>query len=401
MELDLEPGTSILHGGNGHGKSNLLEALYLLAVAKSPRALADRELIGFGPAYDDQSHPEGQTHTGISALVNRSGETVRVQIDLLGSAPDPSLVQPVDHGPLANPKVQPQIQPKVQKVIRVNGAPRRAVDLVGEVNVVLFTAQDLELVYGPPSVRRRYLDVLISQHDRSYLRALQRYQRALTQRNHLLKSIRAGRSNPNELDVWDERVSEDGGYIIAGRARSMDELRSHAATIYHELAAGAQALEIGYQSSLSDAGLADDRIAPGDAAAASAALATALAASVGRDTAQGFTSVGPHRDDVRLRIGGADAARYASRGQARSGVLALKLAEAEYLSERRGETPVILLDDVLSELDPQRRDLVLDRTSGYDQCLVTTAEPDVIGPERRASMRLYEVRNGTVTAAAP
>jgi DNA replication and repair protein RecF len=189
-------------------------------------------------------------------------------------------------------------------------------------------------------------------------------------------------------------VAQEGGYIIAARLRAMEELRVHAAAVYADLSQAAQALKISYQSSFAMSPTSED-----GAALSEAALTGALTENERRDVAQGHTSVGPHRDDLCILIDGSDADRYASRGQARSAVLALKLAEAEFLSQRRGETPVILLDDVLSELDPVRRELVLDRVAGYDQCLITTAELDAITPVRRAEMRLYEVREGTVTLA--
>ena len=391
---------SLIHGANGNGKSNLLEALYLLAVAKSPRAVAERELVGFGPAYEAASvGPSGNTglageqvHTVVSATIDRSGEPVRVQVDLLGPT-EPVPTGPEPQGTGIEGGSRGWDGTPFQKVIRVNGAPRRAADLVGELNAVLFSAADLELVYGPPSGRRRYLDVLISQHDRAYLRALQHYGRGITQRNHLLRSIREGRSNPDELGPWNERVAQEGGYIIAARNRAMEELRVQAAAVYADLSQAVQVLEISYQPSVPLMSSEQERDASG------AALAEALTDNEGRDVAQGHTSVGPHRDDLRILIDGADADRYASRGQARSAVLALKLAEAEFLSQRRGETPVILLDDVLSELDPVRRELVLGRVAGYDQCLITTAELDAVTPARRANMRLYEVRAGTVTPA--
>lgn len=365
----------------------------MLAVAKSPRALADRELVGFDATGDDETMQAatGQVHTLVSAEIDRSGEPVTVQIDLLGSVGSDGLRgngSKKDGAAASEPGGWPGHS--FVKVIRVNGAPRRASELVGEVNAVLFSAQDLELVYGPPSIRRRYLDVLISQHDRPYLRALQRYQRAVTQRNHLLRAIRNGRSRHTELAPWDERLAQDGGYIVAARSRSMTGLQVHAAAVYSDLAAGTQAFEVAYEPSFAIPQ------APETQVVVATALAAALTESAGRDTAQGHTSVGPHRDDMRILIDGADAARYASRGQARSGVLALKLAEAEFLSGARGETPVILLDDVLSELDPGRRELVLDRVAGYDQCLITTAELDAVDPARRAGMHIYEVRAGTV-----
>ena len=376
LDLSLGPGPSLLSGDNGNGKSNLLEALYMLAVAKSPRAGSDRDLIGFGPAHAADDEAPGQLHTSVSAVVRRGDADVRISIDLVGADPAGS---------------EPREEAALQKAIRVNGAPRRAADLVGELNAVLFSAQDLDLVYGPPALRRRYLDVLISQHDREYLRALQRYQRALTQRNHLLRAIGEGRSAPGELGPWDDRLALDGGYVTAARVGSMDALAARSAALFGRLSDGPGALGVSYRPSF-PAGAALD------AESAAGALSGALARSAGRDAARGHTGVGPHRDDVAIEIGGSDAARFASRGQVRTGVLALKLAEARYLSEARGEAPVVLLDDVLSELDPGRRELVLERAAGYDQCLITTPEPESLPPALSAAMRRYAVGGGTVTA---
>ena len=363
----------------------------MLAVAKSVRAQADRELVGFGPSYEDRDEAaSGQVHSVVSATVDRSGETVRIQIDLVGPGP-------VDHPAAGDPDRPPASDvdwsgTSFRKVIRVNGAPRRAADLVGEFNAVLFSAQDLELVYGAPTLRRRYLDVLISQHDRPYLRALQRYQRALTQRNHLLRSIRNGWSAQAELGPWDDRLAQDGGYIVASRIGATAALRKLSAVNYASLSDGAQTLRIDYRASF-EPPLTDEHVTP---KGASEELGAAIERSAGRDVAQGHTCVGPHRDDMEIHIDGVDASRYASRGQARTAILSLKFAEAEYLSGSRGETPVILLDDVLSELDPRRRELVLDRVSAYDQCLLTTAELGAVAPARRSQMNLYRVQRGAV-----
>lgn len=363
----------------------------MLAVAKSVRAHADRELVGFGPSYEDcDETASGQLHSVVSATVDRSGGSVRIQIDLVGPGPAdlPASGDP-DRPPATDVEWSAA---SFRKVIRVNGAPRRAADLVGEFNAVLFSAQDLELVYGAPALRRRYLDVLISQHDRTYLRALQRYQRALTQRNHLLRAIRNGWSSKDELGPWDDRLAQDGGYIIATRISAMAALRKQSATNYASLSDGAQTLRVDYRARL-EPPLTDERIT---SEGASKELAAAIERSAGRDVSQGHTGVGPHRDDMEIHLDGVDASRYASRGQARTAILALKFAEAEYLSRSRGETPVILLDDVLSELDPRRRVLVLDRVSRYDQCLITTAELEAVPLARRSQMNVYRVKRGAV-----
>ena len=363
----------------------------MLAVAKSVRAQADRELVGFGPSYENWDETaSGQIHSVVSATVDRSGGTVRIQIDLVGPVP-------ADHPGPGDPDHHPATDVEwsgtsFRKVIRVNGAPRRAADLVGEFNAVLFSAQDLELVYGAPTLRRRYLDVLISQHDRPYLRALQRYQRALTQRNHLLRAIRNGWSSQAELGPWDDRLAQDGGYIVATRIGAIAALRKQSAINYASLSDRAQTLRIDYRSR-SESPMTDEHIT---SKGASEELADAIERSAGRDVSQGHTSVGPHRDDMEIHIDGVDASRYASRGQTRTAILALKFAEAEYLSGSRGESPVILLDDVLSELDERRRELVLDRVSGYEQCLMTTAELGAVAPARRSQMNVYRVQSGTV-----
>ena len=372
-------------GANGNGKSNMLEALYMLAISKSPRAHSDRDLVGFGQAYEGGNEPVAQqVHTLVSATVDRGGQAVRIQIDLLGPGPGEGVLS-------ATPGEEPAAL-TLRKLIRVNGAPRRAAEMVGELNAVLFAAQDLDLVYGSPSQRRRYLDVLISQQDRPYLRALQRYQRALTQRNHLLRAIRSGTSGRSELGPWDERMAQDGGYIVAARLRSMTALRRQSTADYALLSDGAQDLAIDYQASFTIS-----REHETTAESAYDQLLAGLEASAGRDIAQGHSTVGPHRDDMAICLGGADAARYASRGQARTAILALKLAEAQYLADRRGETPVLLLDDVLSELDPRRRELVMERVADYDQCLMTTAEPDALASGLLSRMTHYRVSDGTVS----
>ena len=345
----------------------------MLAVAKSVRAHADRELVGFGPSYEDcDETASGQIHSVVSATVDRSGGTVRVQIDLVGPGPaDHPATGDLDRPPATD--VEWSAAP-FRKVIRVNGAPRRAADLVGEFNAVLFSAQDLELVYGAP--------------------VLQRYQRALTQRNHLLRAIRNGWSSQDELGPWDDRLAQDGGYIVATRISAMAALRKQSATNYASLSDGTQTLRIDYRAR-PEPPLTDEH---STSKTATEELAAAFERTAGRDVSHGYTGVGPHRDDMEIHIDGVVASRYASRGQARTAILALKFAEAEYLSRSRGETPVILLDDVLSELDPRRRALVLDRVSGYDQCLITTAELEAIPPARLSQMNVYMVQHGAVSS---
>ena len=367
----------LVQGGNGQGKSNLLEAIYMLAVAKSPRASTDREVVRMESVG-------GQTFSRVAATVRRGSEDLRVQIDLLGVPPSAE-----DRDP-SNGRGQRGLEGlPVQKLIKVNGVQRRAADLVGHVNAVMFGADDLELVYGRPAGRRRYMDMLISQLDNRYLKALQRYQRVLYQRNQLLKSIRQGRAGANELDFWNDELVKEGQYLIAQRAGTVRTLASLAGAAHGGLAAGAETLDLVYRPNVS----------PGDTAEpAEENMRRTMEASQERELAQGVTVVGPHRDDLQILIDGMEAAAFASRGQSRTAVLALKLAEAQHLGEQRRQKPVLLLDDILSELDARRRAQVLDAAASYEQCFITTTDVDAVGDRFLGQMARFVVRDGRVEA---
>ena len=367
----------LLHGANGQGKSNLIEALYMLAIAKSLRASTDKELVR-------RQSLVGDSHAQMSATVQRRGGDTRVQVDFKvaangsGDGGDTSELVPADAF-------------TVQKLVRVNGAPRRASELVGEVNAVMFSAQDLELVYGSPSTRRRYLDILISQLDRQYLRAVQRYQRVVSQRNHLLKLVRDGRSGAGELEFWDDELVESGKYIMHRRAGVVDTLSERVASLYKDLSGDGESLQLAYRPAVEGAtGHGEDELGE--------ALRSALIAGRPRELAQGHTVSGPHRDDAVVMLEGVEAGPYASRGQSRTAVLALKLAEANILREERDEEPILLLDDVLSELDAGRRAQVLDLVGGYQQCFITTAEPALVEERHLSQMTRFAVRDGGLEA---
>ena len=373
----------LIQGENGQGKSNLLEAIYVLAVAKSPRATTDRELIR-------RDSNQEETYSRLSATIQRESDNLRVQIDYR-SVPTPADEEdgPDRDGPQ---RIGPE-GISVQKYVRVNGSPRRASDLVGQVNAVMFSAEDLELVHGPPTGRRRYLDILISQVDNHYLRSLQRYQRVVSQRNHLLKLVRQGGSRGDELDFWDEELIKEGKFLMERRVQTVQALTQLAGSTHRELTEGHEGLDLIYRPSIP--------IGP-DASAESLAgdLRHAIQSGRQRETAQGFTVFGPHRDDLQILIEGMDAAAYASRGQTRTAVLAMRLAEAHYLMDRRQQEPILLLDDVLSELDSARRTQALDTASRYQQCFITTTDVDSIDTRFLRSMSRFVVREGRVEPVA-
>ena len=358
LELTLGRGLTVLSGENAQGKSNLLEAVYLLAIGKSQRAAVERELVSWEAA-------EAGGYAIVAASVRRAEDSVELRLGLDCG------------GGRTN---------TVLKRIRVNGVPKRASDLVGVLSAVLFTASDIDLVYGAPQGRRRYLDVLLSQTSRRHVHGLQRYLRVLAQRNAVLRAMRDGRAGEDELAVWDPQLCEEGAAVLAARHDAFERLAPLAVEAFERLAGTGPALLVDYVAS----------VRPGAPGTVPEAFAAALERSRRQERAAGMTVVGPHRDDIRLALDGVEVAKHASRGQARLVALALRLAEARLLDERRGDPPVILLDDILSELDERRRGLVLEEALGYAQVLLTTAETALVPPSGLASARVLRVMDAQV-----
>jgi DNA replication and repair protein RecF len=368
LDLAPGPGASLFVGANAQGKTNLLEAVYLLATMKELRAETDAQVIR--REVTDEPIPAARV---VGEAETAAGH-LKLEVAIVGRA------QTADRsgGLIAG------------KTVKVNGVSRRLSDAVGRLTAVLFTAADIDLVTGSPSLRRRYLDITLSQVDRAYVTARSRLDRVLAQRNHLLKRIREGLSQRDELAFWDAELARDGGYLFAARAVALDELATLAADAHASLAAG-EALSIAYEPRLdSDGALAD-------AGSAAAAYARALARGVSRDVAAGMTLQGPHRDDIAFALDGAPAAGFASRAQQRTIALALRLAEARLLHARRGEPPVLLLDDILSEMDAQRARSVIEAVSSYDQLLVTATDSVRFPEEFLDRADVFTVSAGTVT----
>ena len=294
LELDLQPGMILFEGENGAGKSNLLEAMYLLAVARSPRASTERELVR-------RSNGEGEFYTQVAANVERQDDSVNLQINFRSVSAPPTAG--------ASAATTPRVM-SVQKYFRVNGAPRRASTLIGHLNAVMFSADDLEIVYGSPSVRRRYLNILISQTDREYLGAIQRYERVLRQRNHLLRQIRDGSARINELAFWDDELVKEGICIVAQRLAAVRLLSEGANPMYARLSGGSETLAVSYQPNVAlpdGADVSRDSIAE--------LMGAKLKEQRRQELARGITVTGPHRDDLALTLDGMEAAAFASRGQ--------------------------------------------------------------------------------------
>lgn len=366
--LKLDRGLNLFIGDNAQGKSNLLEGIYLLSTLRSSRASNDADLV---------RRELLQTEFPVARLsceVERSAGNLQLEVAIVGRTTDAS------H--------------RAGKRVRVNGVPKRASDAVGQLAAVLFTTLDIDIVAGPPLMRRRYLDMMISQVDRGYLRAMQRYAKVLQQRNSLLKRIQAREANSSELNFWDQELAHAGGIIALARADALGHIALQAEFQMDRLSDGAERIEIVYRPSL---GGLDETDIPIDETEWTARMLRAYANLRPREVGAGATLIGPHRDDVGITINGMAADSFASRAQQRTAALALRLAEASYLRRALGDDPVVLLDDVLSELDARRRRGVLEYIDSFQQTIVTTADPDRLRDIMTRASGRYLVRSGTIT----
>ena len=352
LDLELPPGVVTLYGGNAQGKTTLLEAVYLLAIARSFRAENERELVNL------QAAREGEP-ASVGGVLERGEERVTVYVGY------ERVERAGQRGGEAQAAGRDGLDYSVRRQIRVNRTAKRAADLVGVIGAVLFSAEDIELVQGAPAGRRRYLDILISQSNPLYLKALQRYYRVVKQRNRLLRLLREGRAEARELEFWDEELVREGAWLTGQRDGALKLLAELGAGHYGDLGNPGQEFRLEYRPSV---------IPREDAAATEANFRELLAARRLQERAVGSTALGPHRDDFALRVDGLDMGYFASRGEARTLALTLRLAEAGYLALAREEEPIALLDDALSEMDAERRQRVLSKIAGYGQALITTTD---------------------------
>lgn len=329
--LDFQPlpTINVLYGQNGAGKTNILEALHLIGLGRSHRGARDAEMLRqCAHAYR------------ISAAIARRQDNLMIELTyhLAG-----------------------------RKDVRLNSArQQRLSDLLGQFNVIIFSPEDLQLIKGSPALRRRYLDFTLSQVSPAYGHALARYNEVLMQRNNLLRDLSSKRTSAAVLDVWDEQLAEYGAELLTRRAAAMTRLAALAAAEHDRITDGQEQLIAAYAPS--PLGCFSDI----DRATARAELLRAIAASRREDVLRGQTLVGPHRDDITVTINGRSGRQFGSQGQQRTAALALKLAELAYIAEAVHDDPVLLLDDVFSELDDSRRGLLLDTIAGRIQTFITT-----------------------------
>ncbi|MCC3144729.1 DNA replication/repair protein RecF [Halanaerobium sp. Z-7514] len=351
--IDLNPNLNIFLGDNGQGKTNLLEAIYIMATSNSHRSSICSELINWD-----------KEEALIQLLLERREGKIKLAMRL-------------DKG---------------GRRVELNDNPLDKVkEIVGYLNAVLFSPEDLKLVKEGPSHRREFINLEISQVSRYYNHLLSKYDHILKQRNNLLKSIRDGKkSADNMLSIWDEQLSTIGAKIILKRIEVIDKLKILARLSQRQITEGKEELEIEYDISLNGfskkMGEAELR----------ELFNKNLREKKEEEINRGYTVIGPHRDDLILKVNEMDLRKYGSQGQQRTAALALKLAELEFMKSETGEYPVLLLDDVFSELDSLRRKALIDIIANKIQTIITATDGENLSGLKNNSYHVYRVKEGKI-----
>ena len=365
-DIPLKSGINVLWGMNAQGKSNILESIYFFARGRSFRGAKERELVRFGCDYS----------------------VARIDFLRDGYTRDTSLEAVI---PLSG-----------KKRLSRNDAPLSSTsEMMGTFRAVLFCPPNLTIVSGGPLERRTFLDIAISQLSPKYLAHVRRYSKLLAERNALLKQAAGGQPvSSEEWEVYAEALSESAAWIASFRREYVDMLNSAVGRYFSGMTDGRETPTISYSSHVPEEATVKPLTHPSDEPDKTA-LVKRLTDNVDREIIVGSTLCGVHKDDIILSLNGKEAKLYASQGQQRSFVLSMKLAEAEIAREIGGEFPVILLDDVFSELDEERRRYILSSlgTSGDRQIIITSCEPDVIPQASSGDVNFLHVENGTVTSS--
>lgn len=326
LDLTFSGGVNVICGKNGAGKTNIIESVYFASLFGSPRTTKDKEIIKFG---------EEKARVTVRIEKRFRQHTIAIQIEGNG-----------------------------KKKVLVDGIPvRRAAELIGILGVVFFSPDEMKLVKETPAERRKFLDVGLSQQQKTYFIALSRYNKVLKQKNNLLKEAYKQTDPDAMLSVWDAQLAEYGAEIVARRKRYVEELNKLASAAHEKMSGGREKLTLSYETPLTADGVDALR----------AEFYDKLEQAREKDKQLGYCTVGPHRDDIMIEINGADGRKFASQGQQRTVALAMKLGEVGLFKKESGEPPVLLLDDVFSELDEERRKMLLKMTSDV-QALVTCTE---------------------------
>ncbi|MBE5964449.1 MAG: DNA replication/repair protein RecF [Lachnospiraceae bacterium] len=341
LNLSFDKNINIFHGDNAQGKTNILEAIYVVSTTKSHRTSKDRELISF---ENDESH--------IKAIINKKGISYRIDMHL---------------------------KKNKTKGIAVNGIPiKKSKDLFGIVNIVFFSPEDLNIVKNGPSERRRFIDMELCQLNKIYMSNLDNYNKSLMQRNKLLKELGFNRENMDTLDLWDMNLVKYGKEVIKSRTEFVEKLNTIIKEIHKNLTGGNETIDIKYEPSVTIDNF--EKI---------------LSKNRQSDIKTGNTNYGPHKDDLCFEIEGIDVRKYGSQGQQRTVALSLKLSEIELVKTIINDNPILLLDDVLSELDAKRQNYLLNSIKDVQTIITCTGLDDFIN-NRFNINKTFKVEKGMV-----
>lgn len=388
LELALPPGPTLLHGDNAQGKTNLLEAIYYLATARSSHADQDYQLINWQAMQPEEPVVVGRL---VAQIETKDGHR-QIEMRLIWE--------------------QQRNNGSFRREALVNRRKVRLMDLLGNLRVVLFLPQDVQIITGSPAKRRRYLDITLCQTDSVYCRTLSSYNKVLEQRNALLRQIAEQGRGRDVLPIYTEKLVHLGSQIFARRANFVAQLAQEAQRIHYEsLTDGREVIRLNYlprltansfsrgdEETIQEASeLADWLQEQSDAAKIEARFHEVLQEIKKIELSSGTTRIGPHRDDWRFGVDGRDLSNYGSRGQQRTALLALKLAEINWMSNETGETPIFLLDEVVAELDERRRRLLLETVEKAAQSIVTATDPGMFTPVFLEKATTMTVENGRIT----
>ncbi|HEY62902.1 MAG TPA: DNA replication/repair protein RecF [Anaerolineae bacterium] len=383
MDVEIPEGAVLLIGDNAQGKTSFLEAIYFLATFTSFHASSDRQLINF---------LAGREPLAVGRII------AEYQKDKKNYQLEMRIIQ--ENNGIYGSR-------RVRKEVLLNGTKRKLNELIGHFNAVIFLPQMLGIIEGSPSERRRYINLTLAQVSPRYTAALSSYDKAINQRNALLKLLNERGGDLDQLEYWDENIASSGSILIYERIRALQEIESIAAMAHRGLTRGEEILRIDYKpafdpipqqpnqiafsipASFDRSGFSKEEIENG--------LYEELQKQREKEIARGQTTIGPHRDEIRFLANGIDLGTYGSRGQVRTTVLSLKIAEVTWMREKTGEWPVLLLDEVLAELDPYRRSDLLAILQESDQTLLTTTDLDLFQEEFVKNSTVWVIKQGTIT----
>lgn len=380
FDVDVPQGVLLLVGANAQGKTSLLESIYFLATFTAFHAEYDRQVINFLAAQ------ESLAVARIVAEYQRGDQAHRLEVRVIQESNGYSGGE------------------RVRKEILLDGTKRKINEVFRQFNAVLFLPHMLRIIEGSPEERRRYLNVALAQVHPDYAAYLTLYSQTLSQRNALLKQLFERNGDIAQLGYWDEQLAQAGAHLIWARIQAIQSLERLAATMHLELTRSKEVLRLIYQPAFDPLPQPNNQFAlpletPLDRSGLSYELIyqgfiAALAANHTEEIQRGVTTIGPHRDELRFLANGIDLGQYGSRGQIRTAMLSMKLAEVAWMKERTGDWPVLLLDEVLAELDLERRADLLERLTGTQQALLTTTDLDLFEPDFVHRAVLWYIRNG-------